>query len=520
MRLRTLVVFVVGLTSVVLAGCHDWLMEEPEDFFSQDNFPASEADLKIALGGIDDWYTGGSAQAYFHRGWPMITEVPSDQTVIQSQSTSDTRYAQDTYTLTPENEWLWRVWRQIYGAISQANFLIARIPQMTTVTQDVKDRYLGAAKFHRAFNHFNAVRVWGSIPLMLTPVTDFSSVTQLTRASIHDVYAAIVADLQDAARLLPRRWPDSATPDDGRPTRGAANAMLADVFMNMSGALVNENHWADAAAAAKAVVDSGGYSLVPSFSDLWLIKNKNGPEHIYSIQFQGLKRNLLTCQSRPSGIGAESCTNYWYSTPEFMASFDSLDARKSVTFLTRVNVPLGCTTGAAGCVTYYYDKTASDGKTAPFGDKRPRFPNFMPYYGKFFDANGSIQNSQNQRTDMNWPIYRYAEVLLMFAEAENEARGPTAAYGAINFVRERAKLPDLPAGLSQDQFRAAVHQERSWELAFQSKRLFDLKRWGEFYSTLQNDPVAKIGIKDFMVFLPIPQREIDLDPALGQNPGY
>ena len=369
-------------------------------------------------------------------------------------------------------------------------------------------------------NHFNAVRVWGSIPLMLTPVTDFSSVTQLTRASIHDVYAAIVADLQDAARLLPRRWPDSTTPDDGRPTRGAATAMLADVFMNMSGALVNETHWADAAAAAKAVMDSGGYSLVPNFSDLWLIKNKNGPEHIYSIQFQGLKRNLFTCQSRPSGIGAESCTNYWYSTPEFMASFDSLDARKNVTFLTRVNVPLACTTGAAGCVTYYYDKTASDGKTAPFGDKRPRFPNFMPYYGKFFDANGSIQNSQNQRTDLNWPIYRYAEVLLMFAEAENEANGPTQpALDAINLVRVRARLP-LLAGLSQDSLRKAVHQERSWELAFESKRLFDLKRWGEFYSTLQNDPVAKIGIKDFMVFLPIPQREIDLDPALGQNPGY
>src|SRR5881275_1027798 len=153
MRLGTLTLCTAVL--VTLGGCHNWLTEVPEDFFSQDNFPASEADLKIALGGIDDWYTGGSAQAYFHRGWPMITEVPSDQTVIQSQSTSDTRYAQDTYTLTPENEWLWRVWRQIYGAISQANFLIARIPQMTTVTQDVKDRYLGAAKFHRAFNHFN-----------------------------------------------------------------------------------------------------------------------------------------------------------------------------------------------------------------------------------------------------------------------------------------------------------------------------------------------------------------------------
>ena len=154
-----------------------------------------------------------------------------------------------------------------------------------------------------------------------------------------------------------------------------------------------------------------------------------------------------------------------------------------------------------------------------FGDKRPRFPKPMPYYGKFYDANGSIANN-NGRTDLNWPIYRYAEVLLLFAEAENEANGPTAdAYSAINQVRARAKLPPL-AGLSQDQFRDAVHQERSCELAFESKRLFDLKRWGTFYSVLSQDAVAKLGIQPFMVFLPIPQREIDLDPALGQNTGW
>jgi len=513
MRLRTLTACAAVLLGVMLGGCHDWLTEVPEDFFSQDNFPASEADLRIALGGIDDWYTGGQSQAYFHRGWPMLTEVPSDQTVASATGT-DSRAQQDAFTLNPSNEWLWRVWRQIYGAIGQANFLIARIPQMTSVSQDVKDRYLGATKFHRAFNHFNAVRVWGSVPLMLTPVTDFSSVGQATRAPIADVYAAIVADLQDAARLLPRRWPDSATPDDGRPTRGAANAMLADVYMNMSGALVSQNHWADAAAAAKAVIDSGGYSLVPNFADLWLIKNKNDPEHIYSIQFQGLKRNLFTCQSRPSGIGAESCTNYWYSTPEFMGTFASSDARKSVTFLTRVNVPLGCTTGATGCTTYRYDSLPGF-----FGDKRPRFPSPMPYYGKFFDANGSIQNNQNQRTDLNWPIYRYAEVLLMFAEAENEANGPANAYQAINAVRARAQLLPL-AGLTQDQFRSAVHQERSWELAFESKRVFDLKRWGEFYDTLKSDPIAGSALQPFMVFLPIPDREIGLDPALGQNDGW
>lgn len=496
-RLASLAAAAVALT---LAGCKDYLVEQPEDFFTPENFPSTEADLRIALGGIDNWYTGGSSQAYYIRGWPMITEVPSDQTV--AQSTSDSRYEQDSFTLNPQNEWLWRVWRQAYGAINQSNILIQRIPAMQGVSQAVKDRYLGAAKFHRALNHFNAVRVWGSVPLMKQPVTDFSAAAQITRAPIADVYAAIAADLEDAAKLLPVRWPDSATPDDGRPTKGAANAMLADVYLNMSGAIVKQNRWADAARAAKAVIDSRAYSLVPNFADLWLVKNKNGPEHIYSIQFQGLVRNLFTSQSRPSGIGAESGTNYWYTTPEFMDSYANADARKAVTFLTSVTV---------GSTTYSY---------TTFGNKSPRFPRPMPYYGKFYDNGGQSITLNSGRSDLNWPVYRYAEVLLFYAEAQNEAAGPDAsAYDAINQVRARAKLPPL-AGLNQAQFRDAVRQERSWELAFESKRLFDLKRWGTFYDVLSQDPVAKLGVKPYHVFLPIPQREIDLNPALGQNAGY
>ena len=502
------------LATVVLAACSDWLVEEPQDFFPLNQFPQTEADLAIALGGIDNWYSGGSNQPYFIRGWPILTEVTSDQTI--TTQTSGTRYEMDSYTLTSSTEWLWRVWQQIYGGIGAANFLIQHIPQMTEVSQDVKNRYLGAAKFHRAFNYFNAVRVWGGVPLVMTPDTSLaaaeSSAHNTPRAPMPEVYDSIVKDLQDAATLLPLRWPGSATPDDGRPTRGAAEAMLADVYLNMSGALVGENHWTDAARAAKAVIDSGGYSLVPNFADLWLIKNKNGPEHIYSIQFQGVKRNLFTCQSRPSGVGTESCTNYWFSTRAFMNSFDSTDARKPVTFLTRVT---------AGTVTYYYDTTATDGKSNPFGDFNSRGLGFEPYYGKFFDAGGpGMINQNNSRTDLNWPIYRYAEVLLMYAEAENEAVGPDAsALAAINQVRARANLPAL-AGLSQDSLRTAIRSERSFELAFESKRVFDLKRWGEFYDTLSVDPVATIGIQPFHVLMPIPQYEMDLDPKLVQNPGY
>ena len=500
---------VVAAITIAAAGCNSFLTETPQDFFSPSNFPASEGDLRLALGGMDNWYTGGSSQAYYIRGWPMISEVPSDQTV--AQSTSDERYEQDSYTMTPSNQWLWRVWKQIYGAINQSNVLLDAA-QAANVPQDVKNRYMGAAKFHRALNHFNAVRVWGSVPLMMSSLPNFDAAGDVARAPIPDIYAAIAADLEDAAKLLPVKWPDSATADDGRPTRGAGNAMLADVYMNMSGAIVQQNHWADAARAAKAVIDSRAYSLVPNFGDLWLVKNKNGPEHIYSIQFEGLGRNLFTSQSRPSGIGTESGINYWYTTQTFMNSFSNADARKAPTFLTQVTV---------GTTTYYYKDTTIAGKLVKgFGNKGSRFPTAMPYYGKFYDNGGQSIALASGRSNLNWPVYRYAEVLLAYAEAENEAVGPDAsALAAINQVRARASLPAL-TGLTQAQLRDAVRQERSWELAFESKRLFDLKRWGQFYSVLSQDPVAKIGIQPYHIFLPIPQHEVDINPALGQNSGY
>ena len=116
-------------------------------------------------------------------------------------------------------------------------------------------------------------------------------------------------------------------------------------------------------------------------------------------------------------------------------------------------------------------------------------------------------------------MYRYAETLLLHAEAENEANGPAAAYASINTVRARAGLPAL-AGLTQAQFRDAVRQERSWELAFESKHLFDLKRWGTYAQVIGADPVSKTGWKATNFWAAIPQHEIDINPGIVQNPGY
>src|ERR1700738_3211371 len=140
------------VVALAVGACKDYLIEAPEDLFTPSNFPSTDGDLKIALGGIDNWYTGGSNQPYYIRGWPMISEVPSEEAILINNVT-DSKYEQNTYTYNPSNEWLWRTWNQMYGAIGQANLLIARIPTMNGLPQPVKDRYLGAARFHRALNH-------------------------------------------------------------------------------------------------------------------------------------------------------------------------------------------------------------------------------------------------------------------------------------------------------------------------------------------------------------------------------
>ena len=137
------------------------------------------------------------------------------------------------------------------------------------------------------------------------------------------------------------------------------------------------------------------------------------------------------------------------------------DLRKKPTFLTSV---------AVGATTLNY---ATAGTVKGFGDKSPRVPRPMPYYGKFYDQGGQSITLNAGRSNLNWPVYRYAETLLLQAEAENEARGPTNACAALNAVHTRVGLPP-PSGLSQAEFRDAVRQERSWELAFESKRLFDI----------------------------------------------
>lgn len=195
-------------------------------------------------------------------------------------------------------------------------------------------------------------------------------------------------------------------------------------------------------------------------------------------------------------------------TPDIVQAFEPGDARFNAAFLRELRLQ-------AGGSRFY----APTGNCA--GSPTPCTP--RPYIGKYFETSLPIGN-------INYPVIRYSDVLLMYAEAANEAEGsPSAqAYAAINQVRRRAGLADLPGGLGQTEFRAGVRQERRVEFCFEALRRYDLVRWGTLLTTMREHfkrfyPTLEANVNDHEVLFPIPQREIDLNPSIAltdQNPGY
>jgi len=319
----------------------------------------------------------------------------------------------------------------------------------------------------------------------------------ITNTSRDSIYGEIISDLT-AAEGLPESY-ESA--DVGRATNGAAKSLLAYVY-------VTRKEWSKAKDLLLQVLTAGtfsgatgkyGYALFDDFYDVFAQATKNGKEHIFSAQFG---TNLGAANTRQWLSASFSSFNVGVypidciSDSSVVQIFSNNDTRKAVTFYTT-----------------QYDP--STGKTSVFNNP------YTPYLNKFVDYSLS-QLNQQVRSGINFPIIRYAEVLLLYAESLNELNGPGAdAYKAINLVRERAKIVDLTIGLSKDEFRDSVFLERRREFVQEGKRWFDLKRRGGDYLVTALHKIASksaASLKDTV--FPIPYTELQLNPLLKQNPGW
>lgn len=488
--MKRLSILLGTLLTLILNSCST-LDEKPESFLVSEQFYQNESQATASVTGLyRKLYESG--QALYNSLFQIGVEMATDDYEAGPRARNAHVRAISGLTHDSSNDRMEQLWKQSYDGINASNIAIDKIALIdaTKINETIRKRLINEAKFLRALHYFNLVRWFGPVPLVLHETTSLSPESLAVEKSAEaDVYQQIIADLKDA-ESLPKTTEYSAA-DVGRATSGAAKSLLSKVYLT-------QKDWDNAILKSKDVIDHEGYDLFDDFADVFSVAKKNGKEHIFSAQFKGnagYQGNSLASRSAPADVPG---INGDYADALHVAgglyeSFSDNDTRKAVTFVTKITSPVN-------------------------GQLYTLSP---PQFHKYYDE--SVIGSQSQ-SSKNLPIIRYAEVLLIYAEALNEKNGPVdQAYWAMDKVRQRAHIPklkDISPTLNPDQFREAVFQERRKELVFEYQRWFDLARRGPAYYVSVLKAAGKTMAAPRHVHFPTPQRELSLNPKLKQHPDW
>ncbi len=471
--------YLIIASQIFMEGCSNILEENPKSFFEEGNSFKSADDADAAIAGVY-----GRLRNVYNLNMIYLSDVNGEELeinpVVAAPKDIDlNRYTSATSTFD-------EFYTDSYLLIDRANRVIANVPKIE-MNAALKNQIIGEAQFLRALAYFNLVRAFGDVPLVTEVVNSTTDVLK-ARDPSERVYAQIIQDLTEAETVLPARY--TAANQIGRATSGAAKSILAKVYLT-------RKEWSAAAAKAKEVIDSKEYSLFAEYKDIFPPENKNGVEHIFSVQYSCILNSYGSPMAQQFAIfftyPIQQVGGYLYVTPIHISSYTEGDKRIGINVVTEK------------------ENTATGAIIKPGLDQGPATD-------KYWDPQPcGLMQARN-----NFMVIRYADVLLMYAEALNEMNGPTAdAYNAINLIRARARDgsagPQDLQGLTQQQFRDAVMQERSWELCFEGHRRWDLLRTDRYLGTLQQ---FGIPVHERNLLYPLPQNEIDVNPALEQNTGY
>lgn len=421
------------------------------------------------------------------------------------------RFIQPDYNFGPITD----IWVDNYVGIFRANQVIANVPDIE-MNEELKQRLLGEAYFLRGQFYYHLVSLWGNVPLMLEP----SKPTDLPEtASIEQVWAQIEADLTKAVALLPATYPDAK--DIGRATKGAANAFLAKAYMQQQkyGAALEPLQWLVEGEGA------GIYGLIPDYRDNFLITTENNKESVFEWQFAENPTEFTDNDVQTPDH------NYGTSVAQFLAprgiGWSDVQARRWVVDEFLKEKTEDGQRDPRLAATFIFDNTDAGGpeETMVYGQtfaQRFGADNQEVWFRKFL--NDHWKNEEGYRSPNNWRFIRYSDVLLMYAETLNATGNTAQAYQYVDRVRERvglAPLSEVMPNLNQEEFLEQIKHERLLELAGEGHRWNDLLRWGDLGTDLADrDPGFANFVKGKHELLPIPQRDLDINPALVQNPGW
>ena len=482
--------FLLGIIGLITFSSCSKLDESPEALLVGEKYFKNKDQAIAAVNGTyRKLYESG--QSIYNGLFQIGVEMATDDYEAGPRARNAHVRAIAGLTHDASNDRMEQLWKQSYDAINASNWNIDEISTLgdAVVAPELRNRLVNEAKFLRALHYFNLVRWFGDVPLILKTSSALSNENiQVEKSYTEAVYAQIIQDLKDAENLP--NYKSYGENEIGRATSGAAKSLLAKVYLT-------QNKWEEAKAKAKDVIDNEGYQLFESFADVFAVDKKNGKEHIFSAQFKGnsgYQGNSLAGRSAPTdipGINGDYA-DALHVEGGLYTSYDAQDKRRAVTFTTGLVSPVD---------GKYYALT-------------------KPQFHKYYDE--SVIGNQSQ-SSKNLPIIRYAEVLLIFAEAENEINGVTpAALNALNQVRERAGIKTLSTSdvESKADLREIIFEERRKEFVYEYQRWFDLVRRGADYYINKLRAAGKTQAAARHLHFPTPQRELNLNTKLKQHPDW
>lgn len=400
-------------------------------------------------------------------------------------------------------------WQGMYYGIADCNLALQKISEIPMDTAQ-KVNMLAEVRTLRAFYYFYLVRMFGDVPKITTVVANLDSVRP-SRSPVKEIYdEIIIPDLLYAeSSTLP--WQDNT----GKVSMGAVKSLLADVYLTYAGYPVQggDQYYAESAKRSKEVIDYGGYTMFPDYRDMVNPANKNKGEFIWQVQYAaGIQNNDLTAKTlalyKRISVYSDEFGGL-VPTKQFVESYPAGDKRTWER-------------------EFFYTWYPGNPNNFPPGDPRLDSVNLGGYYlYKWFDST-AVTSTAN--SDLNYTIYRLADVMLMYAEASNRAEGhPNSdAIAYVNAIRARAMLPPIEGTLSQADFEKEVWTQRYLELCYEGKMWFDMLRTRKVRNDITKNFDDFVGhttvwgktFTENQLLFPIPQREIDNNPNLTQNPGF
>lgn len=494
------------VTGTMLIGCDSYLEEEPKAITSPDTFFKTIEEFELAIVGLYDTW----GQDYLHGsiGLYRFTENGADivgpnRNFGQVEQIMSYSLSESTIDAVYWNSGAPKTWQGLYSIILNSNTILSKLELNDVISQANKDVIEAETLFHRAYAYYYLTNLWGDVPYYREnlPISEIQALPRTDKKTIRD---EILVDLQKAQVSLP----SSINSDNfGKVSKWVAATVMVKIYLI-------QNKWQQARDKSLEIINDSPHKLLDEYASVFRLDNEYNEEIIWSIDF-----------------AKDVHGNNWvdHFTPRIR------DEPKESTKKAELSAAL--TARNEGFTGYGLAIALPDFvKKFPLDDLR-RASNItteylgyelnFPYMPKRWNLD-QINSPRGNHAD-NKLIFRLADVYLMAAEAENELNGPTSAYQYINKVRERAFEPDQPlSGLSKDDFRLAMYDERKWELAAEGERRMDLIRWGILLDVVKKteyrvyDPAP--NIKPHHVLLPIPTEEFILNPALLEsdptNNGY